>query len=244
MQKKKRIEYIFFALSVGYAWVLVCRGEYCSPAKKYKDTFSLSYFCMTKSTKSHLRGLSSLLKNTLRVHELVARAMRGKCVRQRAERKSAVLPLPVASAIPRVRTYHTKKPSRFVHALSARPHNRVGGRGWSPCADGMKYIFFALSVSYTWAFACRGRRYPVSATPTHMLRICVNSHDDPLLSRGEHCSPAKKYKETFPLFALFTDEKRGKSHQRERSPLFENSSRVHELVARAMRGECVRQIAK
>ncbi len=31
-----------------------------------------------------------------------------------------------------------------------------------------------------------------------------------------------------------------KSHQRERSPLFENSSRVHELVARAMRGKCVR----
>ena len=27
---------------------------------------------MTKSTKSHLRGLSSLLKNTFRVHELVA----------------------------------------------------------------------------------------------------------------------------------------------------------------------------
>ena len=27
---------------------------------------------MKKSTKSHLRGLSSLLKNTLRVHELVA----------------------------------------------------------------------------------------------------------------------------------------------------------------------------
>ena len=55
---------------------------------------------------------------------------------------------------------------------------------------------------------------PVSATPTHMLRICVNSHDDPLLSRGEHCSPAKKYKVTFLLFALFTDEKRGKSHLR------------------------------
>ena len=29
---------------------------------------------MTKSTKSHLRGLSSLLKNTFRVHELVARS--------------------------------------------------------------------------------------------------------------------------------------------------------------------------
>ena len=38
---------------------------------------------MTKSTKSHLRGISSLLKNTLRVHELVARAVRGECVRHR-----------------------------------------------------------------------------------------------------------------------------------------------------------------
>ena len=35
-----------------------------------------------------------------------------------------------------------------------------------------------------------------------------------------------------------------KSQQGERSPLFENSSRVHELVARAMRGECVRQRIK
>ena len=42
---------------------------------------------MTKSTKSHLRGLSTLLKNTLRVHELVARAMRGKYVRQRGKGK-------------------------------------------------------------------------------------------------------------------------------------------------------------
>ena len=37
-----------------------------------KATFPLSYFSVKKSTKSHLRGLSSLLKNTLRVHELVA----------------------------------------------------------------------------------------------------------------------------------------------------------------------------
>ena len=40
--------------------------------KKLKVTFLLSYFCMTKSTKSHLRGLSSLLKIFFRVHELVA----------------------------------------------------------------------------------------------------------------------------------------------------------------------------
>ena len=36
---------------------------------------------MTKSTKSHLRGFSILLKIFFRVHELVARAMRGKFVR-------------------------------------------------------------------------------------------------------------------------------------------------------------------
>ena len=35
-----------------------------------------------------------------------------------------------------------------------------------------------------------------------------------------------------------------KNHQRERSTLFEISPRVHELVARAMRGECVRQRGK
>ena len=51
----------------------------------------------------------------------------------------------------------------------------------------------------------------------------------------------EKYdKVTFLLIALFTDEKRGKSHIRERSPLLYISSRVHELVARAVRGECVR----
>ena len=39
--------------------------------------------------------------------------------------------------LPRVRTYHTKKPSRFVHALSARPlDNGWRGRDSSTCADG------------------------------------------------------------------------------------------------------------
>ena len=39
--------------------------------------------------------------------------------------------------LPRVRTYHTKKPSRFVHALFARPlDNGWRGRGSSACVDG------------------------------------------------------------------------------------------------------------
>ena len=36
--------------------------EHCSPAKILKETFLLSYFSVTKSTKSHLRGFSILLK--------------------------------------------------------------------------------------------------------------------------------------------------------------------------------------
>ena len=110
---------------------------------------------MRKSTKSHLRGLfppvsatptnalralvnSPLLKNTLRVHELVARVMRGECVRYGTKQKWAVLSLSTISTIPRVRTYHTKKPSRFVHALSARPLKVQGGRGYGECADKSK----------------------------------------------------------------------------------------------------------
>ena len=104
------------------------RGEHCSPAKNHKETFFLiALLSDQKRGKSHVRGLSSLLHISLRVHELVARAMRGKCVRQGINRKSAVLPLSTTSAIPRVRTYHTKKPSRFVHALSARPLKVHGG---------------------------------------------------------------------------------------------------------------------
>ena len=61
--------------------------EHCSPAKILKETFPLSYFCMTKSTKSHQRERSPLFENSSRVHELVARAMRGKCMRQRGKGK-------------------------------------------------------------------------------------------------------------------------------------------------------------
>ena len=83
--------------------------EHCSPAKNHKVTFSLiALLNDQKRGKNHQRELSSLFEISPRVHELVARAMRGKCVRYGAERKSMVLPLLVISNIPRVRTYHTR----------------------------------------------------------------------------------------------------------------------------------------
>ncbi len=93
---------------------------------------------MTKSTKSHIRERSPLLYISSRVHELVARAMRGKCVRHRSNVKVGGFIAPHNLILPRVRTYHTKKPSRFVHALPARPLKVQGGRGANMCADGIR----------------------------------------------------------------------------------------------------------
>ena len=119
-------------------FVLFGQAKRTLKEKNHKETFPFSYFSVTKSTKSHLRGLSALLKNTLRVHELVARAMRGERVRYGTKQKWAVLSLSTISTIPRVRTYHTKQPSRFVHTLSARPLKVQGGRGYGECADKSK----------------------------------------------------------------------------------------------------------
>ena len=77
---------------------------------------------MTKSTKSQQGGLTpSSFRTTGGVHESVARAVRGKLRAANGKVKSDSFALPTTSAIPRVRTYHTRKPSRFVHALPARP---------------------------------------------------------------------------------------------------------------------------
>ena len=110
--------------------------KHCSPAKNHKVTFLLSYFSVTKSTKSQQREHSPLFANSLRVHELVAgsSAWRVRAAKDREEIGSVALP--AISTIPRVRTYHTKKPSRFVHALSARPLKVQGGRGSNMRADG------------------------------------------------------------------------------------------------------------
>ena len=110
--------------------------EHRSPAKKHEETFIFSYFCVTKSTKSHLRGLSSLLKISFRVHELVARSSAWRVRAANGKADVDGFALSAILTIPRVRTYHTKKPSRFVHVLSARPLKVQGGRGWSKCADG------------------------------------------------------------------------------------------------------------
>ena len=76
---------------------------------------------MTKSTKSHQRERSPLFDiSPLRAR--VSRASRAWQVRAIKDKvKVGDFALSAILTIPRVRTHHTKKPSRFVHALSARP---------------------------------------------------------------------------------------------------------------------------
>ena len=83
----------FFPLFV--LFVLFGQAKRTLKEKKHKETFPLSYFSVKKSTKNQQGGLTpSSFRTTGGVHELVARAMRGECVRQMAKRKSVVLRSP------------------------------------------------------------------------------------------------------------------------------------------------------
>ena len=86
----------FFPLFV--LFVLFGQAKRTLKEKNHNVTFHLSYFSVTKSTKSQQGGLApSSFRTTSGVHESVARAMRGKCVRQWIKQKSAVLPLSAIS---------------------------------------------------------------------------------------------------------------------------------------------------
>ena len=90
-------------------FVLFGQAKRTLKEKKHKVTFLLSYFSMTKSTKSQQGGLTpSSFRTSGGVHELVARAMRGECVRQRINRKSVVLRSPQSHTTTRANKVHEK----------------------------------------------------------------------------------------------------------------------------------------
>ena len=140
--------FFYYIFSIGCTWVLVCRGRRRRrPAKKHKVAFPLSYFCVTKSTKSHQRERSPLFENSSRVHELVARAVRDKCVRQRAKVKSAVLPLPAISYYHACE--HITRGSRAdscTHCLHARNKCKAGVTLICALTGWKAYLLFCLLV--------------------------------------------------------------------------------------------------
>ena len=134
---------------------MVRGGEATSERRRrdgvYQKSSKRAFTPVSATPTNALRALvnSPLFENSSRVHELVARTMRGEHVRQGINRKSAVLPFPTISAIPRERTKCTKKPSRFVHALSARPLKVQGGRGSDTYADETIKITLISLCSHT-----------------------------------------------------------------------------------------------
>ena len=114
--------------------------------KRHEVNFLLSYFSVKKSTKSQQGRLApSSFRTTGGVHELVARAMRGECVRQRTERNSAVL------RSSQLHLYHAcehitreSRADSCTHCLHAR-WIMCRGRGSDTCADGtIKITFISL----------------------------------------------------------------------------------------------------
>ena len=110
------------------------------PEKKHKETFLISYFSVTKrrvqggeATSERRRRDGVYQKSARRTHAVLlpnhwrrARVSRASHAWQicatNGKVKVGSLTLSAISPIPRERTYHTREPSRFVHALSARPH--------------------------------------------------------------------------------------------------------------------------
>ena len=153
------------------------------------------------SGKSHLRGFSPPVSATptnalralvhSRVHESVARAMRGKCVRHWLMVQVSSFALTTTSTIPRVRTYHTRKPSRFVHALSARPlKKRWAGVDKVNALTGQNlYILFCLFAELGLCLVGVGASTTrMVGELTHMRSMCVGVAETGV----EHCSPAKR----------------------------------------------------
>ena len=74
----------------------------------------------------------------------------------------------------------------------------------------MECIFFILAILEFYLVVVGASATRMVGELTHMRSMCVGVAE----TWVEYRSPAKKHKETFLLFALFTDEKRGKSHIR------------------------------
>ena len=101
----------------------------------HKDTFSFIVLLRDQKYQKSFKRIFHPLKNLLpraRVSR-ASHAWRVSAAKDRAKVGSFIAPRNLI--LPRVRTYHTRKPSRFVHALPARPLKVHGGRGSGTCAD-------------------------------------------------------------------------------------------------------------
>ena len=117
--------------------------------KNHKATFLLlALLSDEKRDKSHLRGFSILLKITFRVHELVARAMRDKCVRHRSNVKvGGFATLHNFSYTTRANISHEKAEQIRARIVCTPAEKWVAGVGLASALTEWKaYLLFCLLV--------------------------------------------------------------------------------------------------
>ena len=156
------------------------------PEKKHKETFLISYFSVTKRRvqggeatserrrrdgvyqKSYKRAFLPLIYLLPRARvSRTSQAWRVHAARDKS--KVSGFALPTISAIPRVRTYHTKEPSRFVHALSARPLKNV----WRAWAEPVRRRKQGFSPAFSCGELTDSRKRTRSASPRQGKRAWV-----------------------------------------------------------------------
>ena len=159
-------------------FVLFGQAKRTLKEKNHKETFSFSYFCMTKRRvqggeatserrrrdgvyqKSYKRAFLPLIYLLPRARvSRTSHAWRVHAARDKS--KVSGFALPTISAIPRVRTYHTKEPSRFVHALSARPLKNV----WRAWAEPVRQRKQGFSPAFSCGELTDSRKRTRSASP-------------------------------------------------------------------------------
>ena len=144
------------------AWILSCRGRRDGVYQKsYKRAFRPLIYLLPRARVSR-----------------TSHAWRERAVRDKAKVGSFAA-LRGFSQTTRANISHEKAEQIRARIVCTPAEKRLGGRESNMCVDGMESALFIFSIGCIWTLSCRGRRYPVSATPTHTLCICVNSHDDP-----------------------------------------------------------------
>ena len=94
--------------------------------KRMKDIFCFIVLLHDQKYQKSARRTHAVLLPNHRRRARVSRASHAWRVRAANGKAKVGGSAPsTTSHIPRVRTYHTREPSRFVHALSARPHIKV-----------------------------------------------------------------------------------------------------------------------
>ena len=92
-----------------------------------------------------------------------------------------------------------------------RRRDRVSGREFSPCADGMESTFFILAILGFYIVGVGASTTRMVGELTHMRSMCVGVAETGV----EHRSPAKNHKETFLImfFSLVRKERKGQKEE-------------------------------